>query len=110
MSTRVRWVMLAVLLAAPAAGCHRREYVRRRPLAADPPLISAEPALTDPALVDPRRPAFVERHPVFRKPVEYSERGGPSPIRKAAAATFVGIPAGILGEMRQIVVGSPPGY
>ena len=47
----------------------------------DPPLVSAEPGLTDPILVEPGRQAFVDRHPVFRKPAEYYERAGPSKVR-----------------------------
>jgi hypothetical protein len=90
------------------AGCAR--YQTRRPIAA------AEPPLdlhgTDPAVVagaPPARPAaFADRHPLFTKPREYYEISGENKLIKVGAATLVGIPAGILGEMRQIVIGQPP--
>src|SRR5690606_18997746 len=53
MSTRARWVVLAAMLAASAAGCHRKEFLRDRPAALDPPLVSGVPAPTDPILSDP---------------------------------------------------------
>jgi hypothetical protein len=45
---------------------------------------------------------------VLSKPREYWESSGNNTIVKAAAATFVGVPVGLFGEVRQIVVGSPP--
>lgn len=80
---------------------------------------SAEPSLSgtindDIAIVDSPSPApartvgMVDRHPLFSKPRDYWESSGDNKIVKAAAATFIGVPAGFLGEMRQIVVGAPP--
>jgi hypothetical protein len=103
--------MLFVALAAVSAtGCHRPEFLRNRSVAMDPPLVSADPIAGDPALSDPRSITFADRHPMLRKPREYYESAGPNPVGKVAAATFIGIPAGILGEVRQIVVGCPPGF
>ena len=105
MKTRMRWVLFMALAVASTTGCHRKEFIRDKRTVIDPPLASADPALTAPGEV-----TFVDRHPMFRKPVEYYESSGPSPIRKMAAATIIGVPAGILGEMRQVVVGCPPGF
>jgi hypothetical protein len=52
--------------------------------------------------------AFADRHPLFKKPREYWETSGDNKIVKAAAATFIGVPAGFVGEVRQIFVGVPP--
>ena len=76
--------------------------------------VSAEPGLTDPGatVVEAAPPAgtqltWVDRPPLFSKPREYYEKGGSNRIVKTAAATVIGIPAGIFGEFRQIVVGTP---
>jgi hypothetical protein len=55
-----------------------------------------------------RTVGFVDRHPLFSKPREYWESSGDRKIVKAAAATFIGVPAGFVGEFRQIIVGAPP--
>ncbi|GAC1327240.1 MAG: hypothetical protein NVSMB14_18130 [Isosphaeraceae bacterium] len=51
--------------------------------------------------------SFVDRHPLFYKPREYYDTSGTNTLRRTAAATFLGIPAGIYGELRQIVRGRP---
>ena len=51
----------------------------------------------------------VDRHPLFSKPRDYWETSGDNKVVKAAAATFVGVPVGIYGEFKQIIVGAPPG-
>jgi hypothetical protein len=50
----------------------------------------------------------VDRHPLFAKPREYYEGAGNNRLVKVTAATVVGIPAGLVGELRQIVAGRPP--
>jgi hypothetical protein len=50
----------------------------------------------------------VDRHPLFSKPRDYWETSGDNKVVKAAAATFVGVPVGIYGEFKQIIVGAPP--
>lgn len=52
-------------------------------------------------------PAFVDRHPLFSKPRDYYASSGENKVVKTAAATVIGIPAGVVGELRQIVVGAP---
>jgi hypothetical protein len=51
---------------------------------------------------------IVDRHPLFSKPRDYWETSGDNKVVKAAAATFVGVPVGIYGEFKQIIVGAPP--
>jgi hypothetical protein len=50
---------------------------------------------------------YVDRHPLLSKPREYWDSSGDNKIVKAAAATFIGVPVGFVGEMKQIVVGTP---
>jgi hypothetical protein len=55
-----------------------------------------------------RNVTWVDRHPLFSKPRDiYEKTNNNSPVVKTAAATVIGIPSGILGELRQIVVGAP---
>jgi hypothetical protein len=56
----------------------------------------------------PRTVTFADRHPLFKKPREYWDSSGDKKIVKAAAATFIGVPAGFVGEVKQIIVGAPP--
>jgi hypothetical protein len=52
--------------------------------------------------------SFADRHPLFSKPRQYWETSGDNKVVKAAAATFIGVPAGFVGEVKQIFVGTPP--
>jgi len=58
-------------------------------------------------LPPPKTIGWVERHPLFSKPRDYWETSGDNKIVKAAAATFVGVPVGFYGEVKQIIVGVP---
>jgi len=55
-----------------------------------------------------RTVGYVDRHPLFSKPREYWDTSGDNKIVKAAAATFIGVPVGFAGEVKQIFVGVPP--
>ena len=56
----------------------------------------------------PGRPVtWVDRHPLFSKPREYYEKTDNNGLVKTAAATVIGVPAGIVGEIKQIVTGTP---
>jgi hypothetical protein len=50
---------------------------------------------------------WVDRHPLFSKPRDYWETSGENKVVKAAAATFVGVPVGLYGEVKQIIIGAP---
>src|SRR5262245_57112336 len=105
----LRWPALALLVMA-ATGCHSSPLRGAR--------TTAEPALTTPAepgttVVEGAPPpsravTFVDRHPLLYKPREYYDTTtGKSKVVKAAAATVIGVPAGVFGELKQIVVGAP---
>jgi hypothetical protein len=61
-----------------------------------------------PAAPPAKTVSVVDRHPLFSKPRDYWETSGDNKVVKAAAATFVGVPVGIVGEVKQIIVGTPP--
>jgi hypothetical protein len=61
-----------------------------------------------PATSPPKTVSVVDRHPLFSKPRDYWESSGDNKVVKAAAATFVGVPVGLYGEVKQIIVGTPP--
>ena len=82
------------------------------------PIVTTEPGLAgavdnDGTVVvgDGAAPAktvtWVDRHPLFSKPRDYWDTSGDNKIVKAAAATFVGVPVGMYGEVKQIIVGTP---
>jgi hypothetical protein len=109
------WGILVSAILVACAGCQgaggRSRVTRAEPSLSgninDDVIIDDSSALA--AAPAPARTAgVVDRHPLFSKPREYWESSGDNKIVKAAAATFIGVPAGFLGEMRQIVVGTPP--
>jgi hypothetical protein len=105
--TNARYGTLAAALALAIAGCQ----------SSGPKRVAAEPSLS--GTIEPgstvveAKPApsttdtWVDRHPLFSKPRDYYESSGNNTIVKTAAATVIGIPAGIFGELKQIVVGTP---
>lgn len=125
-------VALAIAGTTAATGCHGTS---RRTITGSTASSSGEPALSSeiiepgtPAnsvgtssgsgvtIVEPMQPAatasptalsWVDRHPLLRKPQQYYDNTNSNKLVKTASAAFVGVPAGIIGEFRQIVVGKP---
>jgi hypothetical protein len=109
-----RGLILASLLIVPAicAGCQGIGHPKT--------VVSPEPSLSgaiesDTTVADGTHTVapiktitVVDRHPLFSKPRDYWESSGDNKVVKAAAATFVGVPVGIYGEFKQIIVGAPP--
>ena len=101
---------LALATAIALAGCHGGPMPRtpRAVASAEPALDPDAPGAPLVTNAPPARPVtIVDRHPLLSKPRDYYENAGSNKIVKTGAATLVGIPAGILGEMRQIVIGRP---
>jgi hypothetical protein len=77
----------------------------------------AEPGLSLPGdsgtqvveALPPRTVTVVDRHPLLSKPRDYYENTGNNKVVKTAAAAVIGVPAGVVGELRQIVVGRDSG-
>lgn len=109
----IRWRSIGVLAlsALLISGC--QSAATKRPSTIVSP--SASVSDTDSAIGEKtitatpvRSASFVDRHPLFYKPREYWETSGDKKVVKAAAATFIGVPAGFVGEVKQIFTGNPP--
>ncbi len=105
-----RGITLLLLAAALGlAGC-KGMHKNKGLAASEPPfnpLASGDAGaviVTDPAATNL---TWVDRHPLFSKPRQYYQNTDSNALAKGAAATFVGVPAGMMGEMKQIVVGRP---
>lgn len=110
--------LLAVIFLAGCHGLHHRKSRNSDVIIGEPGLGSSSsgsiPAgADDPTMVPgdpPRKVAWYDRHPLTRKPMEVYQNTGKGPVVKTAAATFVGVPWGIGGEVVQIFRGCPPGF
>jgi len=107
-----RWFAIAVVttVCGFSSGCQSGGSTRTA--AAPEPSISGavdrDTAVADGTTATPARTvSWVDRHPLFSKPRDYWDTSGDNKVVKAAAATFVGVPAGLYGEVKQIIVGAP---
>jgi hypothetical protein len=108
------WAFVLLSLVV-VTGC-QSSVPRRRPgaLASNEPGLDPAPgtgpgtSIVEAPTARPRSLSFVDRHPIFSRPRDLYESSGDNVIVKGAAATVVGIPAGVFGEMKQIVVGRQP--
>ena len=103
------WTAVALAATAAAPGCSTPS---RRTLASTEPGLSATPGDSGVVVADRAKPVpagdtIVDRHPLFSKPRQYYENTGSNKLTKTAAAAVLGVPAGIYGELKQIVVGAP---
>jgi hypothetical protein len=102
------WMAATFVAAIAVTGCQTGPSKRS--------LASAEPALSPPveggtSVVEgpmPRSVTFVDRHPLFYTPRDYYDSAGSNKFVKSAKAVVIGVPVGIFGELKQIVVGTPP--
>ena len=103
----LQWTVAALLMALAASGCSGGPS--KRTLASSEPALSGDPevAIVDRAKPVPGAVTVVDRHPLLSKPRQYYESTGNNKVTKTAAAAFIGVPAGIYGELKQIVVGVP---
>ena len=105
----LQWTVAALLAAVLATGCNGGPS--KRTLASTEPALSTVPGESEGTVVAkpvPGTVTVVDRHPLFSKPRQYYESTGNNKVTKTAAAAFIGVPAGIYGELKQIVVGAPP--
>ena len=102
------WVKVAgvLVVAVAIAGCQATNSHRAAP---EPGLSgTTDPNGTVAEAPAPKTVSYVDRHPLLSKPRDYWDSSGDNKVVKTAAATFVGVPVGIYGELKQIVVGAPP--
>ncbi len=104
----LQFTLAAVLAVAASAGC---SSASKRSMPASEPGLAAsttEPSVS--AVETPgvaRSATVVSRHPLFSKPKQYYDSTNNNKVVKTAAATFVGVPVGLFGELKQIVAGNP---
>jgi hypothetical protein len=104
-----RGLVVSILAASVIAstGCHGRQ--RRSP---EPTLDMGAPigSLEGPIVqIDPPRQASgVDRHPLLAAPRDMYNNTNSNKLVKVGAATIVGVPMGVYGEVKQIFVGVPP--
>jgi hypothetical protein len=108
-----RWLAIRVLVLAAGVGtgCQTAGTPRASTVVSpEPPLANADGAVSEKTIeaTPVKTVGFADRHPLFTKPREYWDTSGNNKIVKAAAATFIGVPAGLVGEVKQIIVGAPP--
>jgi hypothetical protein len=114
-STRRKIAVMAVLASAALSfqtGCQNggpRRMAGREPALSGPIDVGPPTAVVEAPPAPVKNVTWVDRHPLFYKPRDmYDKVENNSPVVKTAAAAVIGIPSGILGELRQIVVGAPP--
>jgi hypothetical protein len=105
----LKWTLAALLMALAASGCSGGPS-KRTLASSEPALVPSDPevAIVDRAKPVPSTVSVVDRHPLFAKPKQYYDDTNSNKVAKTAAAAFIGVPAGIYGELKQIVVGAPP--
>jgi hypothetical protein len=110
-----RWIAsgLVVILCGIGTGC-QSPGPRRTVVTPEPSLsgaVDGEGTVTADGtrqVAPAKTVGWVDRHPLFSKPRDYWDTSGDNKVVKAAAATLVGVPVGIYGEVKQIIVGAPP--
>jgi hypothetical protein len=105
MRARRCWRLVGALALLTATGCQAARGPRS--IAATEP--GLELGTTEGSAVVEAPPArtvsFVDRHPLLYRPREYYQGSSTSKVGRVAAATFIGVPVGFVGELKQIVNG-----
>lgn len=108
MSKVSRSAAFCVLGLSTLVGCQTGNPPRRAFAANEPSLGGqGEPGPLVADAPTARSANWTDRHPLFTKPRDYYASSGNNKVVKTAAATVIGVPAGIYGEIKQIVVGAP---
>ena len=110
---RSSWVFVGLVVLGPLAGC--KGLSQKRSASIEPGMTTASPTLGAPvepggtvvAAAPSTGESWTTRHPLFSRPKHYYDSTQSNKAVKAGVATVVGIPAGIFGEMKQIVTGTP---
>ena len=111
---RSSWVFVGLVVLAAVPGC--KGVSQKRSASLEPGMTTASPTLGTPvepggtvvaAAPSPAGDSWTTRHPLFSRPKHYYDSTQGNKALKVGAATVVGIPAGIFGEMKQIITGTP---
>lgn len=109
MRERLLLVAGAVALALCCGGCAFHKHHGSAALS-DPIVVEGADGAVPVPIEGPvvRKATFVDRHPLLSRPRDVYHNTGHGPIIKTTAATFVGVPVGVVHEVKQIVCGIPP--
>ncbi len=104
------WTVSVLLSVLTASGCNGPS--KRTLASSEPSLSAASTGESNVSIIDRAKPApgstaFADRHPLFSKPRQYYENTNRGKVSKTAAATLIGVPAGLFGEFKQMVAGTP---
>ena len=101
---RIWGLVAALVVLGGTGGC--RSGAPRRVASSEPGLSSDGSTIADATSSGASQVSWVDRHPLFYKPREYFDSSGNNTLVKTASATFIGIPVGVIGEVRQVFTGS----
>lgn len=104
-----RWIRVGLmgLMVAGIVGCQGMHH-SKSVVASNEPALVPNDGTTIVAAPPPSSDGWAERHPLVMKPRQYYDNTQGNKLVKGAAATVIGVPAGLIGEMRQIIVGRAP--
>lgn len=104
-SRAVQVVAAALLVATVGCGKHRKDMVvSNRPIIEGASPVGGNEVVVNKPVGGSR---FVERHPLLYKPGEYYSTYDGNVVVRGARATFIGVPAGMVGEVKQAFRGVP---
>ena len=92
------------LLSMSAVGCAHKVH---RSYAVSESAIDLGTGTSGPITHATAKKIWVNSHPLLYKPGMVFHNTGHGPITKTSAAVFLGVPAGVIGEVKQIVAGIP---
>jgi hypothetical protein len=107
-SISFRLIMLASLVMAGGCAKNKALSVNNRPVIEGGSSITGDMGSGSIVVNKPvAGTGFVDRHPFLYKPGEYYTTSDGNVVVKGFRATFIGIPAGIVGEVKQAFKGVP---
>lgn len=103
----VQVVTALTIVIAPGCAKNRQKVM----VSSNRPIIEGASTVSSNGELVVNKPAgssrFMDRHPMFYKPGEYYSTYDGNVVMRGARATFVGIPAGVVGEVKQAFRGVP---
>jgi hypothetical protein len=95
-------------VAIGASGCQTSGTGARRITSTEPGLNAQGETIVEGTPPSGTAVTWVDRHPLFSKPKQYYDNSGSSnKVARVVSATVIGVPVGLFGELKQIVVGTP---
>jgi hypothetical protein len=100
-------IATAICLTVYSAGCAKNKnlVVDNRPIIEGASSVSGSGSTV--VVNKPVGSKFIDRHPIFYKPGEYYSTSDGNMVVRGARATFIGVPAGFVGEFKQAFKGVP---